>query len=59
MSESLLPKEIILRDILGREVIRIETDSTLTVTADVHFLLNEFYFVDFGTGKFERIIINR
>ncbi len=56
-STSALAKRLILRDQLGREITRWETDEALILKGDIRNIANGYYIFDLGQGKFERIII--
>ncbi|MEI8135634.1 MAG: hypothetical protein WCH46_11280 [bacterium] len=56
-SDFALPQHLFLRDVLGREVLPIETGKTNNCLIDVSNFPNGYYFLDFGDGRGERIVI--
>jgi hypothetical protein len=56
-SENPLPKKIIMRDLLGREVIQLFTDGTSEFKFSAQSLTPGYYLLDFGNTQSERIII--
>ncbi len=56
-SKDPLPEKIFLRDQLGKEVLEFNTNRERNFTCDLHSLASSTYFLDFGGGKFESIII--
>lgn len=56
-SQNPLPKNIILRDLLGREISILHSEDSDTVHCDLHEFPNGWYIFDFGGNIFERILI--
>jgi hypothetical protein len=57
LSLSPLPKNIFIFDLLGREVLDIQTAGNTKITSDLSILPSGIYALDCGSGKFERIVI--
>jgi hypothetical protein len=56
-SDGSLPREIILYDLLGSEIMRIPTGAANEISVDIHSLSDGLYIFAFGGGKYERIVI--
>ena len=56
-SEVILPRNISLRDLMGRQVLKFKTDEVKSFLFDVHLLTDGFYVLDLVSGNFERIVI--
>ncbi len=52
-----LPKNIFIRDLLGKEIMQLQTGEERMIIYHLHSLTAGIYILDFGDGKFERIVL--
>ena len=56
-SSALLPEHISIRDLMGKEVMVLQTGGVKVFVCDLHMLADGFYVLSLGTSHFERIVI--
>jgi hypothetical protein len=52
-----LPRYFIIRDLLGREILRLQRGEENIFTCDLHGLPGGLYVLDFGGGEFQQVVI--